>query len=40
MGIKTSLVRMMEVGGTAVGLIVTETVFLAAIILLGLHLFG
>ncbi|SEN54161.1 conserved hypothetical integral membrane protein [Paracoccus alcaliphilus] len=39
-GIKTSLVRMMEVGGTAVGLIVTETVFLAAIILLGLHLFG
>ena len=39
-GIKTSLVRMMEVGGSAVALIVAETVFLAAAILFGLHLLG
>ena len=39
-GIKTSLVRMMEVGGSAVALIVAETVFLAATILFGLHLLG
>ncbi|RMC36655.1 YeiH family protein [Paracoccus alkanivorans] len=37
-GIKTSLVRMLEVGGTAIALIVVETVILAAFILTGVHL--
>lgn len=39
-GIKTSLVRMMAVGGTAVGLIVAETIFLAGFVLIGVHLMG
>lgn len=39
-GIKTSLVRMMEVGGTAIGLVVVETVFLAGFVLAGVHLIG
>ena len=37
-GIKTSLVRMLEVGGTAISLIVFETIMLAAFILTGVHL--
>jgi uncharacterized integral membrane protein (TIGR00698 family) len=37
-GIKTSLGRMLEVGGTAIALIVLETVFLATFILIGVHL--
>lgn len=39
-GIKTSLVRMLEVGGTAIALIVAETIFLAAFILIGVHVVG
>lgn len=39
-GIKTSLVRMMEVGGTAIGLVVVETIFLAVFVLAGVHLIG
>lgn len=39
-GIKTSLVRMMEVGGTAIGLIVVETIFLAFFVLAGVHMIG
>lgn len=39
-GIKTSLVRMMEVGGSAIGLVVVETVFLACFILTGVQLIG
>ena len=39
-GIKTSLARMLDVGGTAVGLIVAETVFLACFVLLGVHWLG
>ncbi|MBJ2151826.1 YeiH family protein [Paracoccus sp. IB05] len=37
-GIKTSLVKMMEVGGSAIWLVVVETIFLACFILAGLHL--
>ncbi|MFE3836117.1 putative sulfate exporter family transporter [Rhodobacteraceae bacterium PA1-206B] len=36
-GIKTSLIKMFEVGGSAVGLVVTQTVFLAALMLAGLY---
>lgn len=39
-GIKTSLVRMMEVGGSAIGLIVVETIFLACFVVAGVHLIG
>lgn len=39
-GIKTSLVKMLEVGSTAIALIVAETVVLAAFILTGVHLIG
>jgi uncharacterized integral membrane protein (TIGR00698 family) len=39
-GIKTSLIRMLEVGGTAIALIVVETIFLAAFILIGVHGIG
>jgi len=35
-GMKTSLRRILDVGGQAVALIVAETVFLAAFILIGL----
>nr|WP_245847045.1 putative sulfate exporter family transporter [Paracoccus seriniphilus] len=37
-GIKTSLVKMLEVGGTAIALIVMETVMLGAFIVAGVHL--
>ncbi|MDO5606037.1 MAG: putative sulfate exporter family transporter [Paracoccus sp. (in: a-proteobacteria)] len=37
-GIKTSLIRMLEVGGPAVALIIAETLFLAGFVLTGLHL--
>lgn len=37
-GIKTSLARMMDVGGTAVGLVVAETIFLACFVVLGVHM--
>ena len=36
-GIKTSLGKMLEVGGTAIVLIVAETVFLGAFVIAGLH---
>jgi len=36
-GMKTSLRRMLDVGGQAIALIVAETVFLAAFILAGIH---
>ncbi|MDO5643056.1 MAG: putative sulfate exporter family transporter [Paracoccus sp. (in: a-proteobacteria)] len=39
-GIKTSLVRMLDVGGTAIALIVVETVVLAAFIMLGVLMIG
>lgn len=39
-GIKTSLGRMVEVGAGAIGLMVAETVFLGAFIVIGLHLLG
>lgn len=39
-GIKTSLVKMIEVGGSAIGLVVVETLFLACFILIGLQSFG
>ncbi len=37
-GVKTSLVRMLDVGGTAIALIVVETIMLAGFILTGVHL--
>ncbi|WP_265499661.1 YeiH family protein [Paracoccus beibuensis] len=37
-GIKTSLARMLDVGGVAIGLIVAETVFLGVFVVTGLHL--
>jgi uncharacterized membrane protein YadS len=37
-GIKTSLVKMLEVGSTAIALIVAETIVLAAFVLTGVHL--
>jgi uncharacterized integral membrane protein (TIGR00698 family) len=39
-GMKTSLRTILDVGGQAIVLIVAETLFLAAFILLGLHLLG
>ena len=39
-GVKTSLAKMLEVGGGAIALIVAETVFLGAFILIGLHVIG
>ncbi|HRO14889.1 MAG TPA: putative sulfate exporter family transporter [Paracoccus sp. (in: a-proteobacteria)] len=39
-GIKTSLGKMLEVGGGAIALIVLETVFLGGWVLTGLHLLG
>ncbi|MGN7870639.1 YeiH family protein [Paracoccus sp. 22332] len=39
-GIKTSLLKMMDVGGSAIALIVAETVFLAVFVLVGVHLIG
>ncbi|SEH78793.1 YeiH family protein [Paracoccus alkenifer] len=39
-GIKTSLRKMLEVGGGAIALIVAETVFLGGFVLVGLHLIG
>lgn len=39
-GIKTSLARILEVGGTAIALILLQTVALAAFILIGVHAFG
>ncbi|MTE00547.1 putative sulfate exporter family transporter [Paracoccus sp. YIM 132242] len=36
-GIKTSLARMLDVGGVAIGLIVAETVFLGVFVVAGLH---
>ena len=39
-GIKTSLRKMLEVGGGAIALIVAETVFLGVFVLVGLHLIG
>ena len=36
-GMKTSLRRMLDVGGQAIVLIVAETVFIAAFILIGIH---
>ena len=37
-GVKTSIGKMLEVGGGAIGLIVAETIFLGAFVLAGLHL--
>lgn len=39
-GVKTSLKKMLEVGGGAIALIVAETVFLGGFVLAGLHLLG
>ncbi|WP_347268339.1 putative sulfate exporter family transporter [Paracoccus sp. (in: a-proteobacteria)] len=39
-GIKTSLKKMLEVGGGAIALIVAETVFLGAFIVTGMHFLG
>jgi uncharacterized integral membrane protein (TIGR00698 family) len=39
-GIKTSLGRMVEVGASAIGLMVAETIFLGIFIVGGLHLLG
>lgn len=39
-GIKTSLKKMLEVGGGAIALIVMETVFLGVFVVAGLHLLG
>ncbi|GAB5468391.1 MAG: YeiH family protein [Rhodospirillales bacterium] len=39
-GMKTSLKRVLDVGGTAIVLIVGETLFIAAFILIGLRLLG
>lgn len=39
-GVKTSLGKMLEVGGGAITLIVAETVFLGAFVLIGVHLIG
>lgn len=36
-GMKTSLRRILDVGGQAIGLIVAETVFIALLVLLGVH---
>jgi uncharacterized integral membrane protein (TIGR00698 family) len=39
-GMKTSLKRVLEVGGDAIALIVAETIFIAAFILIGIHYLG
>lgn len=39
-GIKTSLARMLEVGGGAIALLIAETVFLGVFIVTGLHFLG
>lgn len=39
-GIKTSLARMLEVGGGAIALLIAETVFLGVVIVTGLHFLG
>ena len=39
-GIKTSLAKMLEVGPTAIALLVLETVFLGAWVLIGLNFLG
>lgn len=39
-GMKTSLKRILDVGGQAIGLIVAETVFIALLVLLGVFLLG
>ncbi|MEM7224485.1 MAG: YeiH family protein [Pseudomonadota bacterium] len=39
-GMKTSLRRMLDVGGQAIILIVAETVFIAGFILIGIHMLG
>ncbi|WP_176695181.1 YeiH family protein [Paracoccus haeundaensis] len=39
-GIKTSLVRMLDVGGSAIALIVAETIMLGTFIIVGVHLIG
>ena len=39
-GIKTSLAKMLEVGGGAIALIVAETVFIGGYVLAGLHFLG
>lgn len=39
-GVKTSLARMLEVGGGAIALIVAETIFLGVFVVAGLHLIG
>lgn len=39
-GIKTSLAKMLEVGGTAIALIVLETLFIGSYVLVGLHFLG
>lgn len=39
-GMKTSLKQVLEVGGDAIALIVAETVFIAGIILVGIHYLG
>ncbi|UXU76424.1 MULTISPECIES: YeiH family protein [unclassified Paracoccus (in: a-proteobacteria)] len=39
-GIKTSLKKMLEVGGGAIALIVAETVFLGVVVVAGLHFLG
>jgi uncharacterized integral membrane protein (TIGR00698 family) len=39
-GMKTSLKRVLEVGGDAIALLVAETVFIAAFVLIGIHYLG
>ena len=39
-GIKTSLARMLEVGGSAIAVIVAETIFIGLFVVGGLHLLG
>ncbi|MNT87080.1 hypothetical protein D3C72_2274470 [compost metagenome] len=39
-GMKTSLRRVLDVGGDAVALIVAETIFLGVFILAGMHYLG
>ncbi len=39
-GMRTSLRRVLDVGGDAVALIVAETLFIAAFILVGIHYLG
>ena len=39
-GVKTSIKKMLEVGGGAIALIVAETLFLGGFVLVGLHMFA